>query len=201
MTITTLPHCLRPGPLVAQRTGPFACLHGKQVLFVADAQNLELGAKDLGYKLNWWALQYRLASASGTAWFHVVFARRQGDATRSDWFADQGWTPTAKTRRWILRRGVKRLDANADNLVAFQAGALVSRLSAGVVVIGTGDGQLAEDVAEALRILDSRCQVATMSLAGSTAARLDWRRSNLIGANIEIGTDCLVPIHVSSTAL
>jgi hypothetical protein len=201
MTITALPHCLRPGPLVAQRTGPLACVHGKQVLFLADAQNLDLGAKDLGYKVNWRALQQRLASASDTGWFHAVFARREGDPTRSNWFAAQGWTPTAKTRKWIHRRGVRLLDANADNVVAFQAGVHASRLLAEVVVIGTGDGQLAEDVAEGIRALDCRCQVATMSLAGSTAVRLDCRRSSLIAANIEIGRDCLLPIRHSSSAL
>jgi hypothetical protein len=201
MTMNRLPSFLRPGPPIAQRTGPLSCVSGRQVLFVADAQNLELGARDLGYKLNWRRLQLRLASASGASWFHVVFARREGDASRSAWFTEHGWTPTAKTRRWINRRGVKLPDANADNLLAFQAGVLASRLFAEVAVIGTGDGQLAEDVAEGLRMLDDRCQVATMSLAGSTAVRLDYRRSSLIAANIEIGTDCLVGIHHSSSAL
>jgi hypothetical protein len=101
----------------------------------------------------------------------------------------------------MYRRRVRLPDANADNLLAFQAGVLASRLIAEVVVIGTGDGQLAEDVAEGLRNLDDRCQVATMSLEGSTAVRLAYRRSNLITANIEIGKDCLVPIRHSADVI
>jgi hypothetical protein len=183
---------------IARRTGPLACLSGKQVLFVADAQNLDLGARDVGYQLNWRRLRDRLAGACAHAWFQVVFTRREGDASRSCWFTSSGWTPSAKTRRWIKRRGVRIPDANADNLVAFQAGVLATRLFTDVVVVGTGDGQLAEDIAEGLLDLNPRCRVITLSLARSTAKRLDCRRSKLIAANIEIGVDCLVSMNLSN---
>jgi hypothetical protein len=191
---------IQPGLSAARRTGPLTRLRGKPVLVVADVQNLDHGAADLGYVLNWSWLGRRLEAASNQVWLHAVLARRDGDTRRTEWFAKQGWTPAAKTRRWFWSRGGRRLDANADHLFAFQVGALVSRMPAELVVVGTGDGQLADDVAEAVRMVNSRCEIATLSLAGSTATRLDSRQSSLIAANIEIGRDCLDPVRQFSSA-
>jgi hypothetical protein len=186
---------IQPGLSVSRRTGPFGCLRDKPVLVVADVQNLDHGAADLGCKVHWYWLRRRLEMASARVWFHAVLARQEGDNRRTGWFSEQGWTPSAKTRRWLWFRGGRRIDANADHLFAFQVGALVSQMPVELVVIGTGDGQLAEDVAEAVQMVNSRCEVATLSLAGSTAARLDSRKSNLIAANIELGRDCLIPFQ------
>jgi hypothetical protein len=177
---------------VALRTGPLEQLNGKQILVIADGQNLDHGAKDLGHRLSWSALRQCLESASLCASFHAVFARKPGDFQTPAAYERQGWLPCVKTVRYVRKRDGWHRDANADNLVAFAAGSLCSSMTVDLVLVGTGDGQLAEDVAEAISMLPRPCPVATLSLAGSTAARLDARHSNLIAANIEIGRDCLV---------
>jgi hypothetical protein len=99
MTTKGLISFIRPGPPIAWRTGPLAWLTGRHVLFVCDAQNLELGARDLGYNLNWQRLRSRLSGASRTPWVHAVFGGCEGDNARPAWFARHAGTPTAKTRR------------------------------------------------------------------------------------------------------
>jgi hypothetical protein len=98
-----------------------------------------------------------------------------------------------KTARSIRKRNGWGADANADNHVAFLTGLLAGLTPIDLVIIGTGDGQLAEDVAEAVSQLPKPLEVVTLSLAGSTATRLDARVCPLIAANIEVGLDCLRP--------
>ncbi|HID30303.1 MAG TPA: hypothetical protein EYP19_09900 [Desulfobacterales bacterium] len=67
----------------------------------------------------------------------------------------------------------------------------MSRTRADVVVLASGDGDLVEEIAIGIRGLKKERSIVTMSLAGSTAQRLNAETSELIAANIEIGKDCL----------
>ena len=195
-THAALPCRHRPlqGLPIAARTGPLESLRDKRILVIADGQNLVHGARDLGYRLSWERLRQCIDVASKSASFYAVCARNPGEFGFAAALQTQGWSPYVKTVRRIWRLGKWLRDANADNLVAFAAGTLCQTIPADLVVLGTGDGQLAEDVAEAIGMLDGARPVATLSLAGSTAARLDARRSSLIAANIEIGRDCLLAV-------
>jgi hypothetical protein len=179
---------------IAPQTGPLAALRDKRILVIADGQNLVHGARDLGYRLSWEGLRQLIDAASKSASFHAVCSRNPGEFRFPAALQQQGWSPCVKTVRRIWRDGKWLRNANADNLLAFAAGALCQNVPADPVILGTGDGQLAEDVAEAIGMLHGACPVATLSLAGSTAARLDARHSSLISANIEIGRDCLLAI-------
>lgn len=95
---------------------------------------------------------------------------------------------TVHTRNGLERKG------NADFLLSFLAGVLVSRTTADVVILASGDGDLVEEVAIGIRSLQKKRSIVTMSLAGSTAGRLNAEKNALITANIEIGKDCLRPI-------
>jgi hypothetical protein len=86
-----------------------------------------------------------------------------------------------------------------DNLVAFVCGRLASRLSVEIVLVGTGDGQLALDIAEALATLPSGPAVASLSVAGSTSRRLDSRICKLLAGNVEIGMDSMRLMTASSS--
>jgi len=179
---------------IAEQTGPLDMLAGQRVLCVADAQNWDLSARDLGYKLSWQLLGRTLSAAAAQAHLHAVFSRREGDQRRWDYFQQRNWTPHAKTTRMVRRMGGMQADANADNHVSFMVGLLACFMAIDVVVIGTGDGQLAEDVAESVSQLPRPRRCCTLSLAGSTAARLNSQTCRLIEANLEIGRDCLRPV-------
>lgn len=186
--------------IVAPQTGPLDLIQARRILVVADSQNLVCGCRDIGLKLSWRLLGDLLRATVDRAYLHTCFARSDPkDCTHWDYFIARGWTPHVKNARSINRPdGRVERDANVDNLVAFVSGRLASRLSVDVVLVGTGDGTLCQDVAEALATLPSGPAVASLSVAGSTARRLDARISgSLLAANVEIGLDAMRAMTVN----
>lgn len=173
--------------LVAPYTGPLDLMLGKRIVVIADEQNLRLGARDLGYRVMWHRLRETLACAAPACEFHAVAAAPVNGCRRLREIANDGWRIWPKTVRYT-HRGI---EANADHLVAFCAGSVASAIDVEWFLIATGDGALGEDVAEAILYRRSACEIATLSLPGSTARRLKARRSRVIAANITIGEDCL----------
>ncbi len=96
------------GVPVAERTGPLAPLRGKRLLVVADVQNLDLSARDLGYRLSWARLGRSLTGAAKSASLHAVFACRTGDNRRAVYFANRGWS--AVRQRYAGRQVGGRLN-------------------------------------------------------------------------------------------
>jgi hypothetical protein len=176
---------------VAEETGPLSPLCGKRVIVVADAQNLDRGARDLGFKMSWALLGEKIDAAAASASRHVILSQHPGDERRMNYFTERDWIPHATQIRTVsTKKGLKR-KGNADFLMSFLAGVLVSRSSADVVVLASGDGDLVEEIAIGIRSLLKERSIVTMSLAGSTAGRLNAEKNALIYANIEIGKDCL----------
>ncbi len=194
----------RFGVDIAEHTGPLDAIRGGRVLVLADAQNLDLSCRDLGYRLSWARLGQRLREAADRAWLHAVFSRSAPDESRRwDYFLERSWQPHAKIARAVNRPGgrVER-DSNADFHLAFLAGHLAGRLSVNWVILATGDGTLALDVSACLSKLPSMPAVATLSVAGATAQRLDARvcDGGLIRLNIEVGRDVMRPVTATSSA-
>lgn len=179
------------GVVIAEETGPLDILVGKRVLVLADVQNIDHGARDLGYKASYALLGRKLSNAAAQASLHAVFARREGDERRWQYFLRRGWVPHAKTTRRGSKRSGGQPDANTDHLLAFLAGLLAGFVASDLVVLATGDGQLVLDVAEAISQLPRPKAVATLSLAGSTSFRIEARRCPLVKYNLELGKDCL----------
>jgi hypothetical protein len=177
--------------IVAANTGPLQILAGKRLLVLVDCQNLDLGARDLGYKVSYRALGEKITAVAASASLHAVFSRRHGDERRWRYLAARGWTPHAKTTRLMGKGAGARPDANADHVVAFVAGALAGFVNADLTLLCSGDGQLVLDIAEALGQLPNPKPVVTLSLAGSTSSRIDARRCPLVKWNLELGKDCL----------
>lgn len=176
---------------VACATGPLEVLNDHDVLVIADAQNLDLGARDLGYKVSWQRLGHLIDDHSRTSERHTFLSQPEGEECRASYFAHRGWTPHSKKSRLVRTvRGLER-NSNTDHILAFFTGFLISQSAASLVLVCSGDGDLVEDIAEALSLLQARCRIATLSIAGSTARRLDARYSSLITANLELGHDCL----------
>ena len=181
---------------IAAVTGPLDILAGRQVLVLSDIENLTYSARNrLGYKVSYRALGARLSALTASCTCHAFFSRAPGrDDPWSRYFAERGWIPHARDIEVISTRlGPRRL-ANADNLILFSAGLIISRHSADVVVLASGDGALVCDLARAIAGLPKPRRVVTLSLAGSTSQRLDAERNTHIAANIEIGRDCLRPL-------
>jgi hypothetical protein len=177
---------------VAKQTGPLAPLADQKVVVIADAQNLDAGAKELGVKMSWANLGHVLDGCCLRASRHAILAQREGDDRRMAYLTERGWTPHATLVRQVTtHKGVVRKGAHADFLMAFLAGVIVSRTRATVCVIASGDGDLVEEMALGIRSLPRARRIVTLSLAGSTAFRLNAETSPLIDANIEIGRDCL----------
>jgi hypothetical protein len=163
-------------------------------LAVIDDQNLQLSAKALGYKVSYRSIGALLKRTTRTASLHTVFAQHADDPRRTLYFRLAGWTPHSRAIERVHTHRGMATRANADNLLVFLTASLASRSRADTILIGTGDGDLACDLATALRELPTRRQIVTLSLAGSTSYRLDASRNSAIAANIELGRDCLRPL-------
>jgi hypothetical protein len=178
---------------VAPRTGRLACLAGQHVLVIADCQNLDMGAANLDLSVDWKRLGQTLANVACSISRHAFICEPAGRTRQHDYFARSGWTPHSKLSRNVRSRNKVVGNKNTDHLMAFFAGVLVSRSQATLVLIASGDGDLVEDLSEAIGMLPSPRPVATLSIAGSTSHRLDARHSRFVIDNVELGRDCLRP--------
>lgn len=176
---------------VADVTGPLDRLADHDVLTVADCQNLDIGAANLNVTVQWRALADLLRQSSRSVRCHAFVDDCAGSDTRATQFTAMGWQAHVKTARTVRTRLGWERKSNVDNLLAFYTGLLASRSSASLVLICSGDGELVEDLAEALAQLPISKPVATLSLSYSTASRLDSRSTHLVDFNIELGMDCL----------
>jgi len=178
-------------PEIATVTGPLDALADRNVLVLADEENLRYGARDLGYRLSMHQLGQCLRRLACRCALHAFFSREPGDDQRCQHLRERGWVPHPRDIETVQTHdGTKRL-ANSDNDLLFAAGNLASRGKADVVVLASGDGSLVCDLARNLRQLPRGRTILTLSLAGSTSHRLDAARNPSIDANVEIGLDCL----------
>ncbi len=179
---------------IAKETGSLEIIRDKYVLVISDAQNIDAGARDLGFSISWERLGQTIDMATGSAFRYLIFAHPPRETARCEQFSKLGWTAHAKVIQTVqTHKGTER-KSNADNLFCFIAGALTISSHYDVVVLASGDGDLVSDTAEAILRIRPQSKVATLSLAGSTAYRLNAKTSPHITANIEIGLDCLRPI-------
>ena len=118
---------------------------------------------------------------------HVVLSAPAGDDSRKRYFAERGWTAHVKQSRMVRNhKGWQRI-SNADGLLLFVTGMLAANSVASLILVCSGDGELVEEVAEALYLQGLPLRVATLSLAGSTSVRLDAACSALVAMNTGIG--------------
>lgn len=176
---------------IAAVTAPLDALVDRDVLILADDENLRYGARDLGYQLSLSRLAQCLKRHAWRCVLHAFFSREPGDESRCQYLRERGWIPHPRDIETVqTHRGIECL-ANSDNDLLFAAGNLASRGTADVVVLASGDGSLVCDLARNLRQLPRARTILTLSLAGSTSYRLDAARNPHIDANVEIGLDCL----------
>jgi hypothetical protein len=176
---------------VADITGPLGMLAGCKVLVLLDEENLSISSERLGAAVSYRRLANVLKGASRECRLHAFFSREPSDENKVKQLSDDGWIAhsrdieTVRTHRGLMRR------SNSDNLIIFNAGLLVSRSDADVVILASGDGDLVSDLSSCLRSLPKRRRLVTLSVAGSTSWRLDATKNTDIDTNIELGQDCL----------
>jgi hypothetical protein len=153
-------------------TGPLDRLQGTRTLVLLDVENLTISTRQAGFELLYPQLAERLASAAQSVCLHAVLSVEANDASDREHMEQSGFT--------VHTRNIKRLPggrkaANADNLFAFKAGALVTRSNANLVVLGSGDGQPCDDIAQFIGTLPGKREVLTLSVAGATSSLLNAR--------------------------
>jgi hypothetical protein len=178
-------------------TGPLDGLWGKPTLVVADAENITLSAKNLGYTVSFYRLAKKLQRASEQCSFHAFFSSPPGSDRKAKSFQQNGWIPHARPIERVYTYHGRKSRANSDNAILFGTASLVARGSFETVIIGSGDGDLVTDLARFLSDLQPGVQVMTLSLPGSTSARVDSKKNCFIARNMEIGVDALRPIDPS----
>ena len=179
---------------VEEVTGPLLAIEGRQILVLADVENLNYSARDLGHKVSYRTLTARLSQQARACSLHAFYSHEPGNDLLVHYFLERSWTPHPRDIETVRTHRGKERETNSDNLILFMAGVLASRCPADLIVLASGDGQLVNDLAKGLGILPKRRSVVTLSLAGSTAQRLNAVTNRHITANIEIGRDCLHPL-------
>lgn len=179
---------------IAHRTGPLQSLMGRKILMLADVENLTVSARNLGYRCSYRTLSRMLRQQTHTCALHAFFSREIDDNRLVEYFRQREWTPHPRDIETVRTYHGMRREANSDNLLLFMAGVLISRSNADLIVVGSGDGKLVHDLSKALSTLPKPRQLVTLSLAGSTARRLDAHAHPHIADNIELGRDCLQPL-------
>lgn len=187
----TAPRRMPSALQVARDTGPLGFLASHHALVIADCQNINMGGRDLGFDVDWRCIAARLDAATRSASMHAFISQPAGNTRQSDYYERSGWIPHAKVARSVHSSHGPVRKLNTDHLIAFFAGLLASRSRASLVIVASGDGDLVEDIAEALSLLRRPRPLATLSLAGSTNQRLNARQSSFVHENIELGMDCL----------
>lgn len=179
-----------------ERETDLSAIRARRALVLLDEQNLSIGARNLGYELQYDMLADQIRSTAKTVDLHVFTAVEPHDGKGARRFEHLGYAVHAKTMRHVrLPDGRVRHDTNVDNLFAFWAGLFAAKTRYGVIVLGSGDYGLSGELSQAIkdRLADRRVDVMTLTLPGSTAQDLDARRNPNITANLEIGLDVLKP--------
>ena len=80
----------RPVPDVAAMTGPLDSVVDRNVLVLADDENLYYGARGLGYQLSLSRLRDCLRLRAHRCHFHAFFSREPGDESRCRYLRERG---------------------------------------------------------------------------------------------------------------
>lgn len=180
------------------QTGPLQVLHDKEILVLADLENLVAGARQLDCELSLERLAGQLSSASNSC---RLFGFTSVSVMEQDrplgYVCSDDWEIVCKSGEFLEPATSKSAGRNSDNLLLYQAGSLLERIPCEVVVIGSGDGSLVCSLARFIRDADPSKHVVSLSVAGSTSSRLDCVRNADLAANAFLGLDCLRPTLIA----
>ena len=186
----------KPALSISSTTGPLSHLKNRQVLVLVDAENLMYSARTIGKAVSFQRIATLLAGASKACKLHAFLSVPPDRPDARLTFFQEPWSVHTNFISHVRTGMISKRRANADNFILFHAGSILTQKQSktiDTVIIGSGDGDLADDLAAAILQLKGACNILTMSLAGSTSQRLNATSNEKFCANIEVGMDCLLP--------
>lgn len=177
---------------IPQQTGPFDLLKSKRPVVLLDVENLTASAHRLGREFDYGALHRLLMAAGKRADVHAVFSRTKDDTRWMNYFTECGIQPHPRTVKQVTDRNGTRTTMNSDLSLAVIAGTLVNKRTP-EVILGTGDGECAVEISEALKTHFAKMRIVTLGVPGSISARIRAVDGNgYIDGNVLAGADCLI---------
>lgn len=178
------------GHRIPAQTGPLNLLHARDLVVVADVENLSYSARNAGYKFSYAALGFTLADTAKSLRLHACFSRQEHHRDWENYFEERGWTPHARDISYSQKRNGFQKHANADALIAFHSGRLAAETDADML-IATGDGALATDVANSIAELWPDRLIFTLAFPGAASSSLRATNRSPIAGNLLVGMDLL----------
>lgn len=178
-------------------TSSLDSLQGHKVLALLDIENLHHSADDWGCRMNFSRLIERLRQHCQQLWVHAYYSRHADEAWLDERFESMGFKPKPREIRMMFRHGGTKMDANSDPRIFAQGSSAISRSRADVVLLGSGDGLLVQEMADTIHGFPKQRATWTLSLAGSTSRMIQAAHNSKIEGNIMIGNDMLIqnPAH------
>lgn len=165
-------------------------VRGRRILAVADDDNINVSAEKRGITMCYGRLLDRLENMATSVNAAAILTSVPGVHHRRNMLLDAGFSALELPRRKVAHVSGARTISN-DFDIAFEVARLLTVHRYDLVLLGTGDGDLAEAVAAGVRRVRRSIMVATFSIAGTASSRL--RPGSLFHANILIGRDLLRP--------
>lgn len=182
------------GHTIPAKTGPLGLLAARDLVVIADAENLSYSAPNAGFKMSYASLGSALVKTCASLRLHACFSREAHQAGWERYFEERGWMPHARDIEYAQTRHGIQKHANADALIAFHSGRLAAETDADVL-IASGDGALASDVAHSIAESWPDRLVFTLGFPGAVSSRLNAANNNGIAGNLLLGMDCLRPAN------
>ena len=180
----------RPLPALPRETDLH--LTGSRVLCLMDDDSLRISLRKLSFALSYRGLRARLAQSADHVGAWVALSDKDGATARGRYLEQRDWNVVQVPRQTVLHNGVPTVKANVDHELAFLAGRLSAKEDFGVVLLGTGDGDLAVAIARCLREYTA-ASIVTLSVPGCSSKRLT--DPALFSDRVFIGRDLVVPVR------
>jgi hypothetical protein len=162
------------------------------VLALLDDDNVRISLRKRGLALSYRALRARLAQHTELLESWVGLSDNDGAVARGRYLEQREWNVVQVPRQTVLHNGVPTVKSNVDHELAFLAGRLSAKESFDVILLGTGDGDLAVSIARCLREYTS-AGIVTLSVPGCSSQRLS--DPALFSERLFIGRDLVVPVR------
>lgn len=168
-------------------------LVGRHVLFIGDAENLSYTYRNEELDLDFGSLlsSVRALANQVEAYAFATVTEGQPMEYAEQYFKSCGWTPMLNPARHEHGKVI----ANSDAAILINTGRLLSQSKANTLLIGSGDGELGNAIAEFAQGLPNRPRIITIGRSGSLSNKLVAGRNLHIAANISLGSDHVKPIH------
>ena len=176
----------------------FGAISGKKVTCALDSDNIDICLRRCFNSLSYETLARRIIAVAGQADLLAVPTVSGNHGPRESRLSSAGWRVLPIPVEIIQTHKGSRRKANADHDIAFEVGYQVRTNSPEVVLIGTGDGDLAVAMARGIKRHHPEIKVITLSVNGFTSHRL-MTKTELFDGNILIGLDVTHPFVCSPT--